>query len=498
MSSRHLVLAGWFGLLGIAVFWVEYSGSSLFITAVLAGLVASSVPVANRLENWYDQRAEQKKLLAKYRSNASRFTRRVRELRLGDIDEDRIVNKARNGNFDPTKSSVYWAGIELLASEEPEYRKNIIFVIVLCREIKAIDDAIERSRLKAEIDRLTTDFDYLNPDNPTREFLGAFETAQEAIDHGNGETARLFENTPEDTREIALEFIMDYGTTDELSLLLFNDREKSRELRRTLGKLIARGRLSTESVSKETARQIQSELDELGSATKFLIFSQLLHREEEVAEAIEKFPHFQIGNKYPESGFPEAIKYMRIYVVYPEFNYGSARHFMESEIEPAIPEDYPEDGFISAMPLELSELEIFPDHVDFESYLEGTYDTLTFLKTGSGQDLSEIVSDTVMSEIEISELLATLPFNVIDPEIREDEKEVIIEDYEILKQEFGVRELFDWSDVDPEQLGDRLAELDEEGNSKRWQDVAEQIVEKTSEYDIATYGNAKSDEVISD
>jgi hypothetical protein len=497
MISRNLVLAGWFSLLGAAVFWVEYRGGSLLVTAVLAGLVASSVPLANRLENWYDQRAERKKLIAKYRSNASRFASRVRELGLGDVNEDKVVDKARSGNFDPTKSSVYRAGIELLASEEPEYRKNILFVIVLCREIKAIDDAIERSRLKAEIDRLTTDFDYLNPDEPTAEFLGAFETAQEAIDHGNGETAYLFENSPTDTRRVALEFIMDYGTTDELSLLLFDDREQSRELRRTLGKLIARGRLSTESVSKETAKQIQSELDELGSSTKFLLFSQLLHREDEVAEAIEKFPHFQIGKKYPESGFPEAIKYMRIYVVYPEFDYGSATHFMESEIKSAIPEEYPEDGFIAAMPLELSELEIFPEHVEFESYLEGTYDTLTFLKTGSGQDLSEIVSDTVISEVEISELLATLPFNVIDPEIREEEKEVIIDNYEILKQEFGVRELFDWGDVDPERLGNKLAELDDDGNTERWQEVAEQIVEKVSEYDSATYADTKSDEIVS-
>jgi L-rhamnose mutarotase len=104
----------------------------------------------------------------------------------------------------------------------------------------------------------------------------------------------------------------------------------------------------------------------------------------------------------------------------------------------------------------------------------------------------------VISEVEISELLATLPFNVIDPDIREEEKEVIIDNYEILKQEFGVRELFDWSDVDPDQLGNKLAELDESGNSKRWQDVAEQIVEKTSEYDTAMYGGTKSDEVISD
>jgi hypothetical protein len=104
MISRNLVLAGWFSLLGAAVFRVEYRGGSLLVTAVLAGLVASSVPLANRLENWYDQRAERKKLIAKYRSNASRFASRVRELGLGDVNEDKVVDKARSGNFDPTKS----------------------------------------------------------------------------------------------------------------------------------------------------------------------------------------------------------------------------------------------------------------------------------------------------------------------------------------------------------------------------------------------------------
>lgn len=495
MVSRNLALTIWFGLLGVAVVLTQYFGASLTATAVLAGLVAVSSPMANRIEEWYEERAKRRSLFAKYRSGGERFAERLRELGFGDVNVEELVHKARMGDFEPKKTSVYRAGVELIMDEQPEYRRDIFAVLVLCREIEVVADSIEKSRLKAEIDRLTTDFDYVNPDDHTREFLTAFENAQQAINHGTGDVDDPFAGVLSDEKQVALEFIMDYGTTGELSLLLFNDRERSRELRRTLGKLIARGRLSTESVSKETARRIQSELDEMGSSTKFIIFSQLLHRESAVEEAIEKFPHFKVGNKYPDSGFPEAIKFMRIYVVYPEFDYGSPTNFMESEIKPAIPEDHPEEGFIAAMPLELSELELFPKHTDFESYLDGTFDTLTFLKTGSGQDLSEIISDTVISEVEISELLATLPFNVINPEIEENEKEVIIANYETLKQDFGIRELFDWSEVDPERLGERLAELDDGSDEERWKEVSEQIVKKSSEYDIATYGDGQTDAI---
>ncbi|AUV82221.1 hypothetical protein C2R22_11665 [Salinigranum rubrum] len=223
-------------------------------------------------------------------------------------------------------------------------------------------------------------------------------------------------------------------------------------------------------------------------ATKFLLFSQKMHYNEEVTQAIERFPHTRIGNKYPDRGFPEEVKYMRMYVVYPDHDYRTAERFLEEAIQPSIPSDHARDGFIAVMPLELADMTIYPEIEDVDSYLSGTYEALSFLKTGTSEDLSEVISDRVISEIGVSELLSTLPFNVIEPNMNEREKELVIDNYDEIKDRFNIDELFDWADVDPEQLGKVLTEMDSGENGARWRELSESIVEKTQEYSKATYG----------
>jgi len=218
-----------------------------------------------------------------------------------------------------------------------------------------------------------------------------------------------------------------------------------------------------------------------------MLFSQKMHYSDAVQEAIEKYPHIRPSYKNPESGFPEVIEYMRIYVIYPEADFGTAKNFLEAEILPNIPDDAPEDGFIAAMPLRLEELEIYPEVREIEDFLTGTYEALNFLKTGATEDLSEIVSDRVMSEIGVSELLATIPFNVLEPDLSEDERETIISNYDELKQHFNVDTLFDWSDVPSDDLAQKLAELSGETGQERWDEIASSITGKAEEYSKAIY-----------
>jgi len=493
---RDLLFGGFYVTIAGLVFLTHFASLPLGAVALIAAIAAVGHHTAKRIERVYDQQAEVQERRDLISQHVRQFCDRSHEFGLSPADEETLTDRITDSSIEPVKKDVYDACVSISYGDLPDYRSNIIHVLLLCREIVKLDSAVEQAELKARVENLTTNFNLNEIDEPTTEFLGAYEVSRGVIEGRNSNPEQIFEHEPDDPQETALEFAVKFGTTQQLALVLFSDRERSRELRRTLGRLVARGKLNTETVNKETAERLQEELEQIGNeATKYLIFSQKVHYPEEVTQAIERFPHTRFGNKYPEQGFPEAVQYMRMYVVYPEHDYGSAERFLEEAIRPAIPEDTDDDGFLAVMPLELENMAIYPDD-DVEDYLGGTYEALSFLKTGSSEDLSEVVSDKVMSEIGVSELLSTLPFNVIDPEIEEHEKEIIIENYEDLKTQFSIDELFDWADVDPDQLAEALSTLDDESDIERWTKVSESVVAQVREYTEAAYGDSSQSDLL--
>lgn len=485
-----------FGLLYLAVGGIvaitRIMALSVEKTALLAAVAAVSIPAANRLEGFIDERSQKRERKALVQRLTTQFHNRVSEFGLEPADKEMIESHVLESDTEPTKQSIYDVGVFLSFKDLPDYQRDIIHVLLLCREIVIQKKAIEQAELKTLVEDLMTNFDLSEVDGPTSEFLGAYDAARGVIEGTESDVHKLFEQQPENPQELALEFAVKFGTTQQLALVLFSDRERSKELRRTLGRLVARGKLNTKTVNRETAEKIQEEMERLGSeATKFLVFSQKMHYDDEVTEAIEKFPHTRIGNKYPDKGFPEEVKFMRMYVVYPDHDYRTAERFLNEAIRPAIPDSQVDDGFIAAMPLELADMAIYPNIEDIDSYLSGTYEALSFLKTGASEDLSEVISDRIISEIGVSELLSTLPFNIIEPDIDAREKELIIDNYNELKSRFGINELFDWADVDPKRLGHVLTKIDEGKNEERWQELSKSIVTKAQKYAEATYGETK-------
>lgn len=491
MKQRDVVLFALYALIGVLVFVTRLLTLPLEVTALIALIAAVSVPTAHRIENIYKRRRDQQAHRKRISELVSRVNECASEIGLQIVDQGEIIDTLVKDDEEPTLEKIYESYIYERFGELPDYQQEILLILLLSREVDSSKRPIEQARLKTQIASLLSDFNLGSLDPRTLELLGAYGKIEyKGIERT--EVTALFDHEPENPRDLALEFATDYGTTDQLAIVLFNDRERSTELRKTLGRLIARGKIDTETVNRETAERIKDEMEQIGDdATKYLVFSRRMHYGDAFEEAIDRFPHLRIGTKYPENGFPDAAEFMRVYMIYPEHDYGSADRFLEEALKPMVSEeilDEHPDAFVAAMPLELSRLSIYPEHENVDEHLSGTHEALMFLKTGASEDLSEVVSDRVVSDVGISELLAVLPFNVITPDINENEKELIIEHYGELQDRFGVSELFDWADIDPEGLGNALAEIDNDVEDERWEELAETIVERAEKYSTATYG----------
>lgn len=495
MNPRDVVLFGLYAFIGVLVFVTRLLTLPLEATALVALIAAVSVPTAHRVEDIYKRRRDRQAHRKRISELVSRVNDRVTEIGLEITEQDEIIDTLADDDEEPTLETVYENYIREHFEELPDYQQEILLILLLSRKVDSSSQPIEQARLKTQIASLLSNFNLGSLDKQTIELLGAYDQ----IEYGKIEQAEvtaLFGREPENPRDSALEFATDYGTTDQLAIVLFNDRERSTELRKTLGRLIARGKIDTETVNRETAERIKDEMENIGDgATKYLVFSRRMHYDDAFEDAIDRFPHLRIGTKYPENGFPDAAEYMRVYMIYPEHDYGSADRFLEEALKPMVSEEILEehpDAFVAAMPLELSRLSIYPEHENVDEHLSGTHEALMFLKTGASEDLSEVVSDRVVSDVGISELLAVLPFNVITPDINEHEKELIIENYNQLQDRFGVSELFDWADIDPESLADALAEIESDVEDERWEELAETIVERAEKYSTATHGEDSS------
>jgi len=494
MKIRDIAFLALYAFLGLLVFLTRLFSLPLVVTAGIAVAVAVSIPIAQRVERVYDERQEKKIRRKRISELVNKWKKRSSEIGLSVELSDQAVGDFVAGDESPTLETIFEECVKEGFDGLNSYQRQIILILLLSREVEATDRAIEQAKLKSRIGSLMSNFDLGGLDQRTIELMGAYETVKYGRVNNLESAADLFDQDPDNPLELALEFATNYGTTEQLAIVLFNDRERSAELRKTLGRLIARGKIDTETINRETAERIKSEMDEIGNnATQFLVFDQRLHYDDEFTHAVEQFPHLQIGSKHPENGFPEAAQYMRIYMVYPDHDYGSADRFLEEVLKPAVQEDtlqeHP-DAFVAVMPLELSTMTTYPEHDDIDEFLSGTHEALTFLETGSSEDISEIVSDQIVSDVGISELLSIIPFNVVAPQITDREKELIIDNYDEIQDRFGVNELFDWADIDPNKLGDVLTEFDNGENKDRWHDLSEKIIGQVEEYSAATFGSS--------
>ena len=486
-----------FLFLGATVFAVSVLDTPLWVSAIVSSIVAVGPSVITKFEDWVNQIYETQKDKRVIKSHLKVLGNHLSELKItksGKADLSALVDNIYSSN--QTYSFVWvvdQAISEIFDGMTPEMRKNLL-IIIFSMEIERSDDFRKESILRDRNDTLLSDYNLNEPSNKEKKLVSGYlrwkSNTEDSISLNEFFNIDLADN---EVIEYGIEISKSYSNPDNFAFSLLNDKRKAEEFRETLAKLVARGKLKMKGVEKDIESIKENIEDQKAGKTKFMVFGQKIQRIDEVKDSIEKHPHFKMGRKYPDSGFPEDIEYMSIYVVYPDKEFGSAQDFLEKEIERNIPEDYDDGGFMAVMPLELEDMKIAPDIDVIESSQPDSYESLKFLTTGFSEDPVKLISQQLTTEIKVPELLASIPFNVLAPDMKEEEKEFIIDNYEDIRERFRITELFDWADKNREELGNYLYELDENevADEKRWHEISSTIIGEANECSEAALGMAQ-------
>ncbi len=80
--------------------------------------------------------------------------------------------------------------------------------------------------------------------------------------------------------------------------------------------------------------------------------------------------------------------------------------------------------------------------------IKNAFEITSYFLSGSllsDQDIWTIINQ---SEIEVSEILAIMPFNILVPGIYPSEKDFLIKNYSLIQKKLNVKSLTDWANVD--------------------------------------------------
>jgi len=143
-------------------------------------------------------------------------------------------------------------------------------------------------------------------------------------------------------------------------------------------------------------------------------------------------------------------------------------------------------GFVAVLPIETTEIYLFPEYIsNIESdHMRHSFQSVNYFKTGVAFDLFEILLEYMKSEIELSEILSIIPFNVFVPELNQETKNFIIDNYKRIQDSFGIKSLVDWSNINPSNLAKVIIAL---GGSRilpeeEWNDICIKICEEAKKH----------------
>lgn len=93
-----------------------------------------------------------------------------------------------------------------------------------------------------------------------------------------------------------------------------------------------------------------------------------------------------------------------------------------------------------------------------------------------------MIDNLLGKKVRVRDLLAAIPVNVF-VDASPNQRKVVNASYEELKEELGIRELYDWGKFEPDDIAPFLIEGDENSNDARvgsdeeWQEIAEEMIE---------------------
>jgi len=288
-----------------------------------------------------------------------------------------------------------------------------------------------------------------------------------------------------DHKKLFLEFAHKYATSQFTAFQLFNDLKLANEFRKTLSQLIVSGKLSLPLVVKEAEDKRDELLNKKQVQRGFIVIMNKYEKLDSVKRSLSKFPQIEMGRLKPQN-FPENTRYLNMRIVYPKTYYSSADEFLKREIINRIPEDETGKGFVAVLPLEITGIQSYPKiEADIESnIMKKSFQSINYLITGQDKSIDEIVTEYELSNVSLSDILAVIPFNIFVPDIKTEAKNFIIDNYLEIQKKFGIKSLFDWANVNANELSGALIQFDKKHilTETEWQEIGEQICEEARKH----------------
>ncbi|MEM0143849.1 MAG: hypothetical protein QXL94_07915 [Candidatus Parvarchaeum sp.] len=442
---------------------VFFSGliKDIYIAAIFGGIGAAvsyvTEPIFNLLAD-RNLRKSKETLIKSYTKDITSFLKFNFEIQ---ASSEELIEAIKEEDFDVTKDEVYKRAIKIIRTDQD---KEILLILALTKEIDKEKDISLQSRYRSKITEVLQTFDTLKFDAKTQQLMKAYTS--------------LYKIKDENYKDLFLTFAQKYSNLQVIALRLFNDLNIANEFKRTISLLLVNGRLNLHLVKGETKKKIDELLKAKQIPRGFIVIMNKYEHLDSIKKALSKFPQIQIGRLTPYN-FPENTKYLSMKILYPKTYYTSANEFLNKEILSRIPEEEKGNGFVAVLPLEITEIQSYPKtEADIESdIMKKSFKAINYLITGQDKSVDDILAEYTISNITISELLAVIPFNIFVPHMNPKAKYLIIDNYPEIQRKFQIKTLFDWAEVDTEELSSTLVQYDKDRIllEAEWQKIAIQI-----------------------
>lgn len=477
-------------VVALAVFIASYLKLPPYLVGIIGAISTVSYPTYQRLM----QIANEIKKERKRKETLKEFTKEVRDgldklkvypeesFSSGNIDE-----KLERENLNLNRSSFYEKAIEVGLDGLSNNKKKVVLTLVVVNtlENKELSQNIE-SKLRKLIENIISSYNIRSPGNEENELISGFRHYESDNIENFSNTKHIFARDVEEeeiTREL-LRISDKYGKGSHIAMSILEDKKKVEEFHSTLSKLIKRGKLRLEGVEKDIKNLREREVED---SSFYLVFVQKLQYSEKFKEKLSEYPHINFGTLNPKNNFPGQYQYLSTFMISSPVTYGTPKEFLENEFKTVFSDADYEDKFIAILSLETEEV-VTEGSPAYREEIKGALD---YLKGDSDALTYEIISQRVRKEVEISEILSSIPFNILVPDMKEDEKDVIINNYKSLKSFFAIEDLFDWAERNPKEIADKINELDNNNTAskERWGEITKQIVEEAEKCDRAAFNS---------
>lgn len=453
----------------------EYPTLKALLSVIIGSLFLFYDPIADAIRNYKLQKRKREEIEEQLNPVLKFLKENVNLV----LNKNSLVTSIESSDIDYSrKDSIIVFVVNTIISLE-QAQKDGIVLTALCNEIENEGDILKAGVYKTAIAAIFEKYDFIQLDEGAKtiiKYYNNFLNGKNLQSNVNGIDFKS--KTDELTRK--------YNKTYNLSFKLKLERDQSEEFRRTLSILIKDGKLNVKQLEKNLRDRVKNELQKRAVRSKaFLVLSQKFQNIPEVQQALNRFPHVKYSYPKP-SRLPDSIKYVSTRIIYPSSAFQDAKDFLKYEIEPFIPDDKINEGFIVIIPIEGTELYSIPKNAaDIEkSHFSEGFESVAAYKTGISIDMAELYMESMKDEINVDEVLSNIPVNIFVPNISERIKNFIISNYDNLKAKFNITRLADWANINSNDLKDYLIELDINRGKQRlykeenWEDIGKKIVEQ--------------------